>query len=235
MEARRPDTVLDDPLAVDLLDAVDEPFEMPAGPAAEHAARHVEQERALRAKCLDQAVRAFCAAHPGGTVVALGEGLETRFWRVDDGRVRWIDVDTPAVVDLRRRLLPEHPRVRLIPLSPRGPGWLAGIDADARRRGVLVVAERLPSDPRRARDLVALCAANLPGGRLAFGTSSRDPAPRALPQGVTRVTDLSLPPGRGLFFGHLAPGLAHVPLVRARRPAVTVLGFGGRTDPAARR
>jgi O-methyltransferase involved in polyketide biosynthesis len=32
----------------------------------------------------DREVRRFLAAHPGGTVVALGEGLETQFWRVDN-------------------------------------------------------------------------------------------------------------------------------------------------------
>jgi hypothetical protein len=29
-------------------------------------------------------VRRFVAQHPAGTVVALGEGLETQFWRVDN-------------------------------------------------------------------------------------------------------------------------------------------------------
>jgi O-methyltransferase involved in polyketide biosynthesis len=34
-------------------------------------------------------------------VVALGEGLETQFWRLDNGRVRWLTVDLPDTMDLR--------------------------------------------------------------------------------------------------------------------------------------
>ena len=41
--------------------------------------------------------------HPAGTVVALGEGLETQFWRPDNGRVRWLSVDLPAADRSDRR------------------------------------------------------------------------------------------------------------------------------------
>jgi O-methyltransferase involved in polyketide biosynthesis len=44
----------------------------------------------------DAAIRRFLARYPSGTVVALGEGLQIQFWRVDS-RMWWISVD------LRRR------------------------------------------------------------------------------------------------------------------------------------
>ena len=58
----------------------------------------------------DAAVRRFLGSHPAGTVVALGEGLETQFWRLDNGQVRWLTVDLPETMDLRHRLLPDGPR-----------------------------------------------------------------------------------------------------------------------------
>ena len=82
VEARRPDAVLDDPKAVELLEAVDFPFE------ARFGAPRMAQWQALRARTFDDEVRRFLGRHPDGTVVALGEGLETQFWRVDNGRVR---------------------------------------------------------------------------------------------------------------------------------------------------
>jgi O-methyltransferase involved in polyketide biosynthesis len=39
------------------------------------------------------------------TAVALGEGLETQFWRVDNGRCRWLTVDVPEARQVRERLL----------------------------------------------------------------------------------------------------------------------------------
>ena len=76
VEARRPDAVLHDPKAVELVDRIDYPFEERFG------ADGMGQWQALRARCFDQEVERFLARHPEGAVVALGEGLETQFWRV---------------------------------------------------------------------------------------------------------------------------------------------------------
>jgi O-methyltransferase involved in polyketide biosynthesis len=58
-------------------------------------------------------------------VVALGEGLETQFWRVDDGRVRWLTVDLPMAVDVRRRLLGDDPpRRRTLAVSALDFSWM---------------------------------------------------------------------------------------------------------------
>ena len=99
-EARRPGTLLEDPRAIELVDAIDFPFERFGEPT-------MAQWHALRVLTFDAAIRRFLAAHPGGTVVALGEGLETGFWRVDDGRVRWLTVDLHETVEVRRRMLPD--------------------------------------------------------------------------------------------------------------------------------
>ena len=53
-------------------------------------------------------------ADPAGTVVALGDGLETQFWRVDNGRVRWLSVDLEEGAPLARGRLP-RPISYLIP------------------------------------------------------------------------------------------------------------------------
>jgi O-methyltransferase involved in polyketide biosynthesis len=91
IEARRPDALLHDPKAVELVDAIDYPFEQRFGSGDLGRA----QGQALRVRCFDLAVERFLTGHPDGTVVALGEGLETQFWRVDNGRVGWLTVDLP--------------------------------------------------------------------------------------------------------------------------------------------
>jgi hypothetical protein len=89
------------------------------------------QGQALRVQRFDTEVRRFVAANPDGTVVALGEGLETQFWRVDNGRVHWVTVELPA--DKRRRLGAE--RLRL----PRGRGIFFGYLAPLLRLGVVEI------------------------------------------------------------------------------------------------
>ena len=92
-----PTRVLDDPKAVELVERIDYPFGERFG-----SGEGFSQWQALRARCFDLAVARFLAQHPDGSVVALGEGLETQFWRVDNGRVRWLTVDLPEVVELRQ-------------------------------------------------------------------------------------------------------------------------------------
>ena len=72
-EAARPDSVIDDPQAVSLLERIDYPFEQRFG------APRMGQWQALRARAFDDEVARVLAAHPDGTVVALGEGFETGF------------------------------------------------------------------------------------------------------------------------------------------------------------
>src|SRR3954451_18646581 len=134
-EARRRDAVLRDPKAVELVDAIDHPFEERFGRAVAWQA----QWQGVRARRFDTEVRRFLASSPGGTVVALGEGLETQFWRVDDGRVRWLTVDLPESVDVRTRLLPpESDRQRSFAGSALDERWMDEVDASG---GVLITAQ----------------------------------------------------------------------------------------------
>lgn len=62
---------------------------------------------ALRARLLDTWTADFLAVHPVATVIHLGCGLDSRCERVQHGAsVRWIDIDLPDTVALRRRLIP---------------------------------------------------------------------------------------------------------------------------------
>jgi O-methyltransferase involved in polyketide biosynthesis len=135
VEARRPDAVLHDPMAVELVDRIDFPFRERFGTGEDFS-----QWQALRARCFDDALRRFIAAHPTGTVVALGAGLETQFWRVDDGSVRWLTVDLPKVIGLRQRLLPKSDRLRTVGTSALDPSWMDEVDDYA---GVLITAQGL--------------------------------------------------------------------------------------------
>ncbi|MET9259416.1 class I SAM-dependent methyltransferase [Amycolatopsis sp. NPDC004079] len=112
---------------------------------------------ALRAKKLDEAVRAFVAAHPDAVVLDLGCGLDSRALRCDppDG-VDWYDVDFPDVVALRPQFLPA--RSQCIGADLTEPGWLDSLPRD---RPAMIVAEGvlpfLPGDAfqRMARQLTA--------------------------------------------------------------------------------
>jgi O-methyltransferase involved in polyketide biosynthesis len=249
-EARRPDGVLDDPRAVRLVDGIDFPFGQRFGAAA----GAWSQWQALRARAFDGAVRRFLAAHPDGTVVALGEGLETTYWRVDNGRVRWLSVDLPEALELRTRLLPRSERQRLVAASATDERWLDLVDT---RAGTLVTAQGLLMylQPSEVHDLVARCAARLPGGSMVFDavpswlarqTQRRrlgaeggyrpppwawglDRAERrrlAATPNVVDLRELRMPRGRGALFGAVVPAFARVPLLHPSLLRILVARFG---------
>ncbi|MCV7078093.1 class I SAM-dependent methyltransferase, partial [Mycobacterium szulgai] len=55
------------------------------------------QDIALRALAFDNQMLPYLRQHPTATVVALAEGLQTTFWRLDaavaDSQFRWLTVD----------------------------------------------------------------------------------------------------------------------------------------------
>ena len=69
-EARRPDSIIDDPMAIELTDAIDYDF------AKFGFSRR--QDMALRALAYDRTTRSYLLDHPEATVVALAEGLQVR-------------------------------------------------------------------------------------------------------------------------------------------------------------
>jgi O-methyltransferase involved in polyketide biosynthesis len=81
----------------------------------------------LRTAIFDLWVRAFLARHPAGTVVEIGTGLNTRFERVDNGQVHWIDLDLPDTIELRRAFFADTGRRRMVPASVLDEGWLAAV------------------------------------------------------------------------------------------------------------
>ncbi len=56
----------------------------------------------MRVRQFDAYARGFLSHNPGGLVVDIGCGLDTRFHRLDDGQVTWLGIDLPEVIALRR-------------------------------------------------------------------------------------------------------------------------------------
>lgn len=94
-----------------------------------------------RAKKLDAVATAFLAEHERGVVLHLGCGLDSRFWRVDNGQVEWYDLDMPPVIELRQQFYAEHESYHLIASSVTDLNWTNAVAAVD--QPVLIVAEGL--------------------------------------------------------------------------------------------
>jgi O-methyltransferase involved in polyketide biosynthesis len=119
IESIRPDAILHDPRAVDVYNALGGKPDTLLGMGKADSFVTV-----MRARQFDRFTRGFLTRNPGGFVIDLGCGLDTRFDRLDDGKMEWLGVDLPEVVDLRRRLLPDRERCTTIAQSMLEISWL---------------------------------------------------------------------------------------------------------------
>jgi len=157
---RRP--ILRDPKAVEILESV-------AFDRAKYS-RTGGWTTVIRTACFDLWVRQFLAEHPDGTVVELGTGLNTRFERVDNGTVHWIDLDLPDTIELRRRYFADTDRRRMLAASLLDEDWLSEVESSPGpyffvSDGVLVYLRE-----EEVTGALARIAARFPGSGLAFDT-----------------------------------------------------------------
>ena len=164
VESQRSDAMVKDDRAVELVNRIDYDFAGIRYPAADVLFT------ILRVRQFDRRARAFLAAHPGGTVVSIGCGLDTRFDRVDDGLVTWYDLDLPEVIALRRELLAETPRCRSLACSALDPAWMDAVGAAPSPYLFLAEGVRPYLQAADIRRLVRALQARFPGAELAFDT-----------------------------------------------------------------
>jgi len=122
-ESQFPDGMIKDDKAVEMVDRLDCNFS--------HLRMHRHDEIAIimRMRKFDDHVRCFLEQNPDAVVVHIGCGLDTRFERVDNGRVEWFDLDMPDVMELRSRLISsESERYHTLATSVFETGWFDEVD-----------------------------------------------------------------------------------------------------------
>jgi O-methyltransferase involved in polyketide biosynthesis len=172
LAARSGGALLDDPRAVDIVQALDYDFR-----------RFTDEARGLgavlRTRVLDEMVRAFLVHVPRATVVEIGAGLNARFERLDNGTLRWVDVDLPDAMRLRRRFFTETACRTMVAASVIDPVWT---DVVRSLEGpYLLIAEGVFGYLQEAevKAAFALIAQTLPGSIVVFDSaSSRRPEKR---------------------------------------------------------
>ena len=95
---------------------------------------------ASRSANMDRFIRSFLERRPDGVIVQLGCGLETTYYRCDNGRTRWYAVDLPHVIDYRRELLPELERETYLAGDAFSEDWIRQVRTEFPDAPILVTA-----------------------------------------------------------------------------------------------
>lgn len=171
-ETQMPDPILRDESALALTQQItpliaNSPDRLLRSLANDTFERQIIVHIAMRAKKYDEYARAFLARHPDGVLVNLGCGMDTRFQRLDDGKLVLYDLDLPEVINFKSRLLPPTPRYRQIARSVYDHAWMDEVDKDG-PRPVMFLAEGLLMylEPEKVRALVVELCERFPGSEL---------------------------------------------------------------------
>lgn len=78
--------------------------------------------------------------YPGAVCVNIGCGLDDRFTRVDNGQIRWFNVDLPDSIEMRKTFFGETKREHMFAADILKPDWTDGIP---KNNLVIVIAEGL--------------------------------------------------------------------------------------------
>ena len=76
-----------------------------------------------RTVVFDELVSDFIKKNPDCTVVNIACGLDTRFYRMDNGKITWYNLDLPETIAVRDSVYKEKGRVSTIGCSCFDPAW----------------------------------------------------------------------------------------------------------------
>jgi O-methyltransferase involved in polyketide biosynthesis len=167
METQRPDALLQDEKAVELVTRMSYDFDRIRQLSLSEAHKVM---LLLRNREFDRYARDFLTRRPEAVVVHIGCGLDSRFERLDDGRVEWYDLDFPEVIELRRKFIgDEGERYHLVGGSALEDAWLDAVSAHG-QRPFLFLAEGvfMYFEEAQVKRLVLTLRDRFPGAELVF-------------------------------------------------------------------
>lgn len=145
MESKREEHLIYDKKAMEIVKEMDYDFTK----AKEDAM--MRNGVVARTIVLDELVQNYVTEHPNAVVINIACGLDTRFYRVDNGKLRWFNLDLPVTIEVRKKFLEETGRVSVLPYSAMDEAWAeevhktlnAETDLDNETRPTLVIIEGL--------------------------------------------------------------------------------------------
>ena len=89
---------------------------------------------------LDEMVGDYINSHPECTIVNIASGMDTRFNRLDNGKINWYNVDLKNSANYRLKYIEDTDRVTTLAYSAMDPSWA---DEILIRNDVLFIVEGL--------------------------------------------------------------------------------------------
>ena len=135
LETKRENGIIKDDKSVDIVNSINYDF-------SKFDSQLNQATIAIRTEIIDEVVKNFISQNPQATVVSLGTGLSTRFFRVDNGSINWFGIDLPRVKPAWDSLIGESERFQYLAYSILDFDWIEKIKERTSEK-IFFVAEGL--------------------------------------------------------------------------------------------
>ncbi len=131
-EAMRKDGIITDEKCVEIYKSIAYDYERNFGKP--------EPSHAVRSLLFDKEIKQFLKENPEGTIINLGEGLETQRFRIKENNALWLSIDMPEGIAIRELFIEPTQRHIHVPLSALDRKWF---DLVPKNEPVFITAQGL--------------------------------------------------------------------------------------------
>jgi methyltransferase (TIGR00027 family) len=97
---------------------------------------------AVRARKYDSIVNDFILKNPACIVVNLGCGFDTRYWRINNQKCEYFELDLPELIEIKKDILKDKLNYELLACSVLDTSWIDRVTLKS-NRNILLLAEGL--------------------------------------------------------------------------------------------
>jgi O-methyltransferase involved in polyketide biosynthesis len=166
LESKKSHPIIEDKKALEIIAKIEYEFERLKIP------KQTFVTICIRAKIFDNYAKYFLKVDSETSFVHIGSGLDSRFLRVDNGKLQWYELDYPDVIKLRKLFYEESDRYHFIGSGVMNLDWIQRIVK--RDHPYVFLAEGLFMylKEEEVKNLIFTLQKEFPGSYLVFDTYS---------------------------------------------------------------
>lgn len=169
-ETSKPDGIIDDPKSLELARLLQYDYKKMARNMSDFGVYAL----AIRALKFDKYIKDFQQKNPNGKILTIGAGLDTYYYRVDNGSTLWYDLDLPDTMELRKKLLPPpNSRVQYLTKSMFDITWIEDIGSTENGLLILIPGVLPYFNEEEVKELFVKIAPKLTNTLVVFDTISQ--------------------------------------------------------------
>lgn len=171
LETKKRYSILNDPKSVEIVESLNYDFSR----FADKDSLRSMMRTTVRTAIIDQVVKGFIQKNPDATIVELGCGLNTRFERTDNGRIKWFDLDMPDSYEVWKNFFSESERRKYLACSAFDMDWMVKV-VDTNPSAVLFISEAsiIYFPEEMVRQLFFGLCKHFPGQHYLFDSASKE-------------------------------------------------------------